>query len=169
MQITENVLQYYEGEISHSVFAIASGFILLVGGFVTIYFFTGSQFLKGLSYVLIGAGIFFMLGGSANILHKNKQRGNISSISEINLDKLRESEVFRMEKVLTSAYVVPIVLFSLSILIGIFIFFFNSNQFLKGIATGLLLAGLFGLLSELSSIKFNRNYYNTIKEYNNLK
>jgi hypothetical protein len=167
--MTELILGYYQGEKNTATVALVTGIAFLL--FTVILFFVwykNDQLIKGLTWVFLVAGLFWTLAGVGSISYADGKMHEVRSISSPDTG-LRDAEIARMEKVLSTgmAYRVAMIMFSSLVVVGLAVILFNPNNLLyKGIALGMLIFGTVGHTTEVFSMRKNKAYYEAVVDYN---
>ena len=95
--MVEHVYQYYQSERNTAILAGIIGFVLLIGSLTFFQFYVNDKLIKGLAYVFLGAGLFFLIAGVSVTIHNNYRMEETNSFTKTNRE-LQQSEVKRTQQ-----------------------------------------------------------------------
>ena len=162
----EHIQNYYISERNGSAMATTAGVIFLIISFLLWRFSDAGSISKGIAYSLLGAGLFFTVAGIAVLIHNRNKITEVRSIKAPADTSLQQSEIKRMNKVINSSYIIPLIIFSALLIIGLLLILLTRQEVWKGVAIGLLITGTLGHSTEAFSMKNNNAYLTKIKEIN---
>ena len=164
MVMKEYILQYYASEKQGAVWGIALG-IVFIGVAVWLWRAAGSASLqRGLGHALLGTGALIVVATTVTVVYNNRRILQTKEMPVVSNTDLQRSEVSHMEKVMATAYIGGLVIFSMATVTGIALLTLAQKQSLKGVGLGLFLFGLIGIGAELFSMKRNRQYLEEIRQ-----
>jgi len=165
MEMVEHIYQYYQSERNTAILAGIIGLVLLIGSFAFFQFNVSDKLIKGLTYVFLIAGLFFLIAGVLVTIHNNSKMEETKNFTNTN-SELQQSEIKRMKSVLSTGYRSALILFSTLVITGLILILLNPNNLLKGIALGLLIIGTIGHTTEVFSMQKNKVYQQKINSIN---
>ncbi len=160
----EYILQYYTSEKQGAIWGIVLG-VVFIAAAVWLWHAAGSASLqRGLGHALLATGALIVVATIVTAVHNNRRISQTKEMPVVSNTDLRRSEVSRMEKVMATAYIGGLVIFSMAAVTGVALLTLVQKQSLKGVGLGLFLFGLIGIGAELFSMKRNRQYLEEIRQ-----
>lgn len=136
----DNVITYFNGEkLQCSIGAIVSITFIAVAIFFLIQ---DNSILKGMAYVVVPLSVLLLAICVAVIFRTSGDIKRVTTFYRESAERIRQDEIPRMEKVMKSFN--TIIKIEIAILIiGLFlIVFFGKNEWIRGVAAGLIMMGL---------------------------
>ena len=160
------IQEYYNGEKNTVITVLLIAIALVLVSLVLWKLSNAGTIPRGMAYSFLGFGLFLgaTSGGYLGVVHQR-----ISAAEEESLQperELKNAEITRVEHVLRSGYVGALAIFTTLIVVGLILVFLSHEHALrKGIALGLLAAGVIGHYTEAFSMQKNRDYLGRVQAY----
>jgi hypothetical protein len=165
----EIIQNYYLSELNTSYISIVAGVVFVVIGIILWKLVVNNQLLNGIKWILLLGGVFYLTAG---IIYNVHTRSRITDISQIiihtNTDnnELLRAEINRMNNVVPLSYIGSFILGTLMLILGIVLFKIIHKNFVRGIAVGLVILGLYSNVTEFISLQKNIVYQKGIEKLN---
>jgi hypothetical protein len=157
--MTSLIQSYYDGEKGTALTALAIATALILLSLMAWKLSSAGTIPRGMAYALLGFGIFL---GASSGGYLTVVRQRVAAVEEQPSRperELREAEIARMEQVLRSGYVGALAVFTALVAVGlVLVFVSHEHPLRKGVALGLLAAGVIGLCTEALSMRKNCEY-----------
>jgi|GEM_PF-1504389 len=161
----EQIINYYSNEKQWSTYGLLIAIGLLIVS-VLLWKTAGIQTLqRGLACAIGIMAVLFIFAASLTINHNNKRIAKAQQISVNDEVLLKQLETERMEEVMRNAYTMALITFSVALVIGVALLVVVKAPLTKGIAWGLVLFGIYGLLMESISMRKNWVHLEEVRHY----
>ena len=161
MDIMQNTINWYNGEIFEGKFILAFGLFLILTASL-FYFLGNTPAAKALLIPMLVIGIFFSITGANMIRSNGKQKQEAAKKYEQNPKEFINVEIKRVDD-FQYLYPMSIAISLACFLIAIALLYFTQNVHLKAIAISLLLLGMAFAVIDYFSKERATIYYEQLK------
>ena len=161
MDIMQNTINWYNGEIFEGKFILAFGIFLILTASL-FYFLGNTPTAKALLIPMLIIGIFFSITGANMIRYNGKQKQEVAKKYEQNPKEFINAEIKRVDD-FQYLYPMSIAISLACFLIAIALLYFTQNVNLKAIAISLILFGMAFAVIDYFSKERATIYYEQLK------
>ncbi len=161
MDIMQNTIDWYNGEIFEGKFILGFGFLLILTALL-FYFLGNTPSAKALLIPILVIGIFFSITGANMIRSNGKQKQEIAKKFEQNPKEFVKAEIKRVDD-FQYLYPMSIAISLACFLTAIALLYFTQNVNLKAIAISLILFGMAFAVIDYFSKERATIYYEQLK------
>ncbi|MBL7882202.1 MAG: manganese efflux pump [Chryseobacterium gambrini] len=161
MDILQNTINWYNGEIFEGKFILAFGLFLILTALL-FYFLGNTQAAKALLIPMLIIGIFFSITGANMIRSNGKQKQEVAKKYEQSPKEFINAEIKRVDD-FQYLYPMSIAISLACFLIAIALLYFTQNVNLKAIAISLILFGMAFAVIDYFSKERATIYYEQLK------
>ncbi|WP_076390771.1 manganese efflux pump [Chryseobacterium gambrini] len=161
MDIMQNTINWYNGEIFERKFILAFGIFLILTASL-FYFLGNTPTAKALLIPMLVIGIFFSITGANMIRSNGKQKQEVAKKYEQNPKEFINAEIKRVDD-FQYLYPMSIAISLACFLIAIALLYFTQNVNLKAIAISLILFGMAFAVIDYFSKERATIYYEQLK------
>jgi putative Mn2+ efflux pump MntP len=161
MDIMQNTINWYNGEIFEGKFILGFGFFLILTALL-FYFLGNTPSAKALLIPMLVIGIIFSITGANMIRSNGKQKQEIAKKYEQNPKEFVKAEIKRVDD-FQYLYPMSIAISLACFLIAIALLYFTQNVNLKAIAISLILFGMAFAVIDYFSKERATIYYEQLK------
>ncbi|MHA3043949.1 manganese efflux pump [Riemerella anatipestifer] len=161
MDMIQNTINWYNGEIFEGKFILGFGFFLILTALL-FYFLGNTPAAKALLIPMLVIGLFFSITGVNMIYSNGKQKQEIVKRYEQNPKEFINTEIKRVNG-FQYLYPMSIVISLACFLIAIALLYFTQNIYLKAIAISLILFGMAFAVIDYFSKERATIYYEQLK------
>jgi hypothetical protein len=161
MDIMQNTIDWYNGEIFEGKFILAFGLFLILTALL-FYFLGNTPAAKALLIPMLVIGIFFSITGANMIRYNGKQKQETAKKYEQNPKEFINAEIKRVDD-FQYLYPMSIAISLACFLIAIALLYFTQNVNLKAIAISLILFGMAFAVIDYFSKERATIYYEQLK------
>lgn len=161
MDIMQNTINWYNGEIFEGKFILGFGLFLILTALL-FYFLGNTPTAKALLIPMLVIGIFFSITGANMIRSNGKQKQEIAKKYEQNPKEFINAEIKRVDD-FQYLYPMSIAISLVCFLIAIALLYFIQNVHLKAIAISLILFGMAFAVIDYFSKERATIYYEQLK------
>ncbi len=161
MDIMQNTIDWYNGEIFEGKFILAFGLFLILTALL-FYFLGNTQAAKALLIPMLVIGIFFSITGANMIRSNGKQKQEVAKKYEQSPKEFINAEIKRVDD-FQYLYPMSIAISLACFLIAIALLYFTQNVNLKAIAISLILFGMAFAVIDYFSKERATIYYEQLK------
>ncbi|MEJ8605611.1 manganese efflux pump [Riemerella anatipestifer] len=161
MDMIQNIINWYNGEIFEGKFILGFGFFLILTALL-FYFLGNTPAAKALLIPMLVIGLFFSITGVNMIYSNGKQKQEIVKRYEQNPKEFINTEIKRVND-FQYLYPMSIAISLACFLIAIALLYFTQNIYLKAIAISLILFGMAFAVIDYFSKERATIYYEQLK------
>ncbi|KUJ56960.1 hypothetical protein AR686_04655 [Chryseobacterium aquaticum subsp. greenlandense] len=161
MDIMQNTINWYNGEIFEGKFILAFGIFLILTASL-FYFLGNTPTAKALLIPMLIIGIFFSITGANMIRYNGKQKQEVAKKYEQSPKEFINAEIKRVDD-FQYLYPMSIAISLACFLIAIALLYFTQNVNLKAIAISLMLFGMVFAVIDYFSKERATIYYEQLK------
>ncbi|MDY3362944.1 manganese efflux pump [Riemerella anatipestifer] len=161
MDMIQNTINWYNGEIFEGKFILGFGFFLILTALL-FYFLGNTPAAKALLIPMLVIGLFFSITGVNMIYSNGKQKQEIVKRYEQNPKEFINTEIKRVND-FQYLYPMSIAISLACFLIAIALLYFTQNIYLKAIAISLILFGMAFAVIDYFSKERATIYYEQLK------
>lgn len=161
MDIMQNTIDWYNGEIFEGKFILGFGFFLILTALL-FYFLGNTPNAKALLIPMLVIGIIFSITGANMIRSNGKQKQEIAKKYEQNPKEFVKAEIKRVDD-FQYLYSMSIAISLACFLIAIALLYLTQNVNLKAIAISLILFGMAFAVIDYFSKERATIYYEQLK------
>ncbi|MDY3338043.1 manganese efflux pump [Riemerella anatipestifer] len=161
MDMIQNTINWYNGEIFEGKFILGFGFFLILTALL-FYFLGNTPAAKALLIPMLVIGLFFSITGVNMIYSNGKQKQEIVKRYEQNPKEFINTEIKRVND-FQYLYPMSIAISLACFLIAVALLYFTQNIYLKAIAISLILFGMAFAVIDYFSKERATIYYEQLK------
>ncbi|MEC5395123.1 manganese efflux pump [Bergeyella sp. RCAD1439] len=161
MDMIQNTINWYNGEIFEGKFILGFGFFLILTALL-FYFLGNTPAAKALLIPMLIIGLFFSITGVNMIYSNGKQKQEIVKRYEQNPKEFINTEIKRVND-FQYLYPMSIAISLACFLIAVALLYFTQNIYLKAIAISLILFGMAFAVIDYFSKERATIYYEQLK------